>query len=153
MALLPCSECGKEISHKTPACPQCGAPRSDALKPPYVHKQSESPKGSSAAVVGKVLLHAGLLFVLWRVAQPYLQTLNVVPAPRWFFETAGGDDSCTRLGDYCMRTKCLVRNVGDAAGVVHVDSAIILDETGRSAATKTTVLRLDPGQSQTVTFS
>lgn len=26
MALLPCSECGREISDKAAACPQCGAP-------------------------------------------------------------------------------------------------------------------------------
>ncbi len=26
MALIKCSECGKEVSDKAPACPNCGAP-------------------------------------------------------------------------------------------------------------------------------
>lgn len=41
MALMPCSECGKQISSLAVACPQCGAPVSERDEAPST-QQSES---------------------------------------------------------------------------------------------------------------
>lgn len=32
MALITCTECGKEFSEKAPACPNCGCPTEEILK-------------------------------------------------------------------------------------------------------------------------
>jgi uncharacterized membrane protein YvbJ len=34
MALINCDECGKKISSKAEACPQCGAPVGGSIAPP-----------------------------------------------------------------------------------------------------------------------
>jgi hypothetical protein len=150
MALHPCPECGKEISDKAPTC---GAPR--IAEPPIQAqprvKAPATPTKKSAFTTALLLvLLIGLGFILWRLWQPGLQAVGIVPAPRWFVQNAGGDDSCTRLGDYCMRTKCLVRNIGDAAGSVRVVSQ--LQQQGAGSLEKATMLRLEPGQSETVTL-
>jgi DNA-directed RNA polymerase subunit RPC12/RpoP len=48
MALIKCSECGKEISDKAPACPSCGAPLAAKLN-------DEDLKVFKAAVLGAVV--------------------------------------------------------------------------------------------------
>ena len=32
MALITCTECGKEFSDKAPACPNCGCPTSEVIR-------------------------------------------------------------------------------------------------------------------------
>ena len=41
MALIKCSECGKEFSDKAPACPNCGCPTSEILKKYDATKRTE----------------------------------------------------------------------------------------------------------------
>lgn len=60
MALIKCSECGREISEKAVACPGCGAPmQREVLRGPAI--QGAAP-GSSKA--GKALTVVALLVVL-----------------------------------------------------------------------------------------
>jgi hypothetical protein len=64
MALIDCQECGKQISDKASACPNCGAPVSAASSqaaPVIPKKQGSSP---TTKVLGVIVL-AMLLFVLW----------------------------------------------------------------------------------------
>lgn len=37
MALIPCPECGSEVSDKAPTCPKCGVPIADAPKDVLIH--------------------------------------------------------------------------------------------------------------------
>lgn len=42
MALIICSECGKEFSDKAPSCPNCGCPTIESLTPPDLADKVES---------------------------------------------------------------------------------------------------------------
>jgi len=46
MALINCSECGKEISDKAQSCPNCGTPISAAETTPLAEPSSQAPKKS-----------------------------------------------------------------------------------------------------------
>ena len=48
MALIRCTECGKEFSDKAPACPNCGCPTSEIVK-------TAAPKGNSAEAEKQIL--------------------------------------------------------------------------------------------------
>lgn len=66
MALIKCSECGKEISDKASSCPNCGAPVActNAIEPskqPQVKPVKEKKKGSCL----KTLLIAIAVFILF----------------------------------------------------------------------------------------
>lgn len=61
MALIACRECGREISDKALACPQCGAPRTPA--PSAYAPTLHSPRRSNAWLA--VLGIAVLLFSVW----------------------------------------------------------------------------------------
>lgn len=58
MALLACTECGKEISDKASSCPSCGAP--SAASPPKRTKRKTSPVAWAAliAIVGGLLWYS-----------------------------------------------------------------------------------------------
>ena len=54
MALIKCTECGKEISSKAKTCPHCGAPL-----------VKEKKKGSCLTkILGMVILFIGLIFMI-----------------------------------------------------------------------------------------
>jgi DNA-directed RNA polymerase subunit RPC12/RpoP len=53
MALMKCSECGKDVSSKAAACPHCGAPVAVA---PNVTPQVESKKDVGIAILLALLL-------------------------------------------------------------------------------------------------
>lgn len=58
MALVACSECGKQVSTLAANCPSCGAPVAGGARPPLVN----------ASVVGKVVTALGAwLVVPWIV--------------------------------------------------------------------------------------
>lgn len=149
--VIDCRECGGKVSTEAAACPHCGAPT--AQRPSDSGTKSKTRRrgigGSALRIVGLVILIVAA-FIAWKLARPGLEDVGVLKAPKWVVENAGGDDSCTRVGDFCMRTKCLVRNVGDDAGAVDVRA--VLDEQGGRQVEKRTTLRLAPGQSETLTF-
>jgi len=50
VALIKCSECGKEISDQAPSCPGCGAPTAKLTPLPTKEKRKTSPIAWAAAV-------------------------------------------------------------------------------------------------------
>ena len=55
MALIYCSECGKQISEYALTCPNCGAPVSIPMQPkssPSVPKRESSGKATAALILG-----------------------------------------------------------------------------------------------------
>ena len=61
MALIKCSECGKEISDKATSCPNCGCPINGEVDEPNVPhcpacNSTDIEKISTASKVGKTLL-------------------------------------------------------------------------------------------------
>lgn len=50
MALIKCTECGKEISDQAPSCPGCGAPTAKSASPPTKEKRKTSPVAWAALI-------------------------------------------------------------------------------------------------------
>ncbi|KTG17751.1 MULTISPECIES: zinc ribbon domain-containing protein [unclassified Guyparkeria] len=67
MAMMECPECGKEVSDKAAACPNCGAPI--AAPPPKAARPGREPDGVSRSTrsggaweaIGFLLIVAGML--------------------------------------------------------------------------------------------
>jgi len=147
--LVQCHECRGTISTEAHACPHCGAVPGSAAKACATEPRRSSVVASIGRIIGLVVLIIGIV-VVWKMVQAALQMIGVASSPKWIVEAAGGDDSCTKAGDYCMRAKCLVRNVGSGAGSVDVWAA--LEDQGGRRFDRRTTLRLSPGQSETATF-
>lgn len=65
MALIKCTECGKEMSSDAAACPSCGKPNEAAAK-----KQSTSTRDAGCllmvlALFGSFVVPAGIQIVMW----------------------------------------------------------------------------------------
>ncbi len=71
MALIHCSECGREISDQAPACPGCGAPIKAPLKVP-----SDNERKEASPVIGIVAIGLGLASII----MPYFAAVFLVPA-------------------------------------------------------------------------
>lgn len=56
MALIKCSECGKEISDKAKVCPNCGS------KTNFAHKKSKDNKLTILVVIGFIIILVSLVF-------------------------------------------------------------------------------------------
>jgi hypothetical protein len=65
MALVPCSECGNQVSTLASSCPKCGAPR-NAVVPTLAPAPEPAPKGSAAR--GWAIVVVGALLVTYFVA-------------------------------------------------------------------------------------
>jgi hypothetical protein len=137
------------MSDQAQACPHCGAP---------VQKPAPSTAGATSTGIGRgvrsivlVGLVAVLGFIVYRVSRPALQNAGVVPSARFAIDNAGGDESCTTLGDYCMRVRCAVTNIGDASGTSRLAADFV--EDGKVIAThRGTTQLLAPGQHDTLTL-
>ena len=53
MALIKCSECGKEFSDKASACPNCGCPTSEMVESPIAEDQEHNLDAIWKTVPGK----------------------------------------------------------------------------------------------------
>ena len=53
MALIKCSECGKEFSDKASACPNCGCPTSEMVESPIAEDQEDNLDAIWKTVPGK----------------------------------------------------------------------------------------------------
>lgn len=60
MAIIQCSECGREVSDKAPNCPGCGAPIAKAPLPATAPKEVQARSG----VADGVKLGCGMFIVL-----------------------------------------------------------------------------------------
>ena len=90
-------------------------------------------------------------FVAYRLVRPALGKVGVVSSARFAIDNAGGDESCTVLGDYCMQVRCAVTNIGDASGVSRVAVELLEDNAVVSTHRATTRL-LGPGERETLTL-
>ncbi len=72
------------------------------------------------------------------------------PAPRFIVDNVDANETCTVLGEYCIRVRCAITNAGSAPGVIQV--AAELNEDSVSIGTRRGTRNLDLGQQDTLTF-
>jgi len=68
MALIKCSECGKEISSSAESCPNCGHPMSTGIKCPTC-KSTNVKKISGASKVGSAVMFG--VFAMGKLTKTY----------------------------------------------------------------------------------
>jgi len=78
MALVKCTECGREISDRALSCPACGAPVSAAT--PNEVTPAASPSGAAGRGTGSALGIAAVVLGLGAVVMPYFAAVFLVPA-------------------------------------------------------------------------
>lgn len=147
MALHPCIECRKDISDKASVCPNCGAPQ------PSVNTASLTENKGNSSVVKTVLSLLVIfisVFIIWKIAAPMLKTTGVMPVAKWSVDNIVGNDECTVLGNYCMRVRCAVTNVGDDKGATQV-IATIRSNDGIQTTKRSTVI-LQPNEKNVQVF-
>jgi hypothetical protein len=155
MALVQCPECKQEISDQAQACPHCGAPRPGVVahtaQPAPVSQVAPSRTARGAWPIILVFVLALGAVLLYRMNRPALERAGVVASARFAIDNAGANEDCTVLGDYCLRVRCAVTNIGDASGISQL--AADLEEDSKVIAThRATSRMLDPGQHDTLTL-
>jgi hypothetical protein len=153
MALIQCQECKQEISDQAVACPHCGAPQHHAAASPPPAPEGAPPRrraGGPALILLAILVIGGV--VAFQVIRRGAANANasVSPAPRWLVDNVDANDSCTVLGEFCIRVRCAVTNGGTAEGVVQV--AAELNEDSVTIGTRRGTRPLVPGQQDTLIF-
>lgn len=155
MALVQCPECKQEISDQAQSCPHCGAPRpgvaAPAAPPPPVSQVVPSRAARGAWPIVVVLVLALGAFLVYRMNRPALERAGVVASARFSIDNAGANEECTVLGDYCVRVRCAVTNIGDASGVSQL-AADYVEDSKVIATHRATSRMLDPGQHDTLTL-
>ena len=155
MALIQCQECKQEISDQAVACPHCGAPQHHAaVSPPPPAASAPRPRraGGPALILLAILVIGGVVAfrVIQRGATNANASASVSPAPRWLVDNIDANESCTVLGEFCIRVRCAVTNGGTAEGVVQV--AAELNEDSVMIGTRRGTRTLAPGQQDTLIF-
>jgi hypothetical protein len=150
MSLVNCADCGKEVSERASVCIHCGGP---IVAIPVESRATTSKKtGPKVIILGLlVVVLATLTPGMWRAFQPTLQAAGMVPAPRWVVDNAGGNDDCSVLGDYCVRARCAVTNVGDASGTARI-AAELYEGERQLVATRTATRFLTATAQDTLSF-
>lgn len=69
MALIACSECGREVSDKAAACPQCGAPIAAPVPPPAPVEHEQRPPRKPMGC-GTLLAIVAVVFILMYACSP-----------------------------------------------------------------------------------
>ena len=155
MALVQCPECKQEISDQATACPHCGAPRPGATASgSQAASSSGAPQprpGRGAWPIVLIVVLALAAFLLYRMNRPALERAGVVASARFSVDNAGANEDCTVLGDYCVRVRCAVTNIGDASGVSQL-AADYVEDSKVIATRRATSRMLDPGQQDTLTL-
>ena len=82
------------------------------------------------------------------IAIPVLRKAGVVPSASFAVDNAGSDESCSVLGDYCLRVQCAATNTGNAQGSVRIVAEIVPDSG--AAVTHVTTRVLTPGEREVV---
>ena len=148
MALIECPECKNQMSDQAKACPHCGAPRNGAAQGGNASMHTAPTSASSGArpLVFVVILVV-LAFLAWRMTR----TPGLPASATFAVDNAGGDESCTVLGDYCMRVRCAVTNTGAANGVARL-AADFLENNQVLATRHGTSRLLASGEHDTLVF-
>jgi hypothetical protein len=76
MALIKCAECGREISDKAAACPNCGAPVQAAPAAGTTTEGTERKSAGASSALGIVAVIVGLGAVI----MPYFAAVFLIPA-------------------------------------------------------------------------
>lgn len=64
MALVPCQECGKQISSAATACPTCGHPQTAQPAPDKYPKPQRPPEPEGMGIIPKAIIGAITIFIL-----------------------------------------------------------------------------------------
>ncbi len=78
MALVECTECGREISDRAVSCPACGAPASATASDEIV--PAPNPSGTAEQGTGSTLGIAAVVLGLGALVMPYFAAVFLVPA-------------------------------------------------------------------------
>ena len=175
MSLVPCPECNQQVSTLAATCPHCGAPLQHAAAtasappsppPPPAPAPAPTPEPvrappttlapeapargfpwflvlMAAVIVGIVLLQRKK-----SDGSQGADTPAAAPAPKWIIDNVDANDSCTELGEYCVRVRCAITNSGTAAGIAQV--AADLAEDSVVIATRRATHSLDVGAQDTL---
>lgn len=73
------------------------------------------------------------------------------PLASFQVESFSGDESCSKLLDYCIRVSCNVRNAGPVPGQAVVD-LLFMDANGSLQQKETQRIELGPGDSRTIRY-
>ncbi len=68
MSLIPCAECGRQVSDKAASCPQCGAPIAKRGPEPVVTTQLTAKKFKLQELIAVVAVISGTVIAI--VAEP-----------------------------------------------------------------------------------
>jgi hypothetical protein len=77
---------------------------------------------------------------------------GAAPAPvaRWIVDNVDANDSCSVLGEYCIRVRCAITNAGTVAGVAQVAAEVTEDST--TIGTRRGTRSVGAGQQDTLTL-
>jgi hypothetical protein len=92
-----------------------------------------------------------VLFIIGAIAS--LNDSTPAPAARFIATDALSDESCTVVGDYCLRVHCTFQNTGDAAGESRVTAQLLSEDQSQVLAERYSSLTLLPNATQRVTFT
>ena len=85
----------------------------------------------------------------WTTVLLCLACSGSTPLAHFTVASSQGDDSCSKLLDYCMRVTCGITNDSSIPGQAVVDLQV-LDESGNVQFTQTERLDLGPGDTKSV---
>ena len=84
MALIKCSECGREVSDKAESCPQCGAPIASALETEAAGIKLRTIQQTSKRLKMQILISAALFWggIVWMIVVASSASRAGVPPSR-----------------------------------------------------------------------
>lgn len=164
MAMIKCDECGKDISDRAAACPNCGGPVQvlRSLAAPSFRVLEEKRRNPPPArliglgVLGLALAAALVSFYAIPARQgkdsSQMKTAPPTPppAPKWQIVNTTADTNCGNILDSCIQIHCMVANAGDAPGTVRI-TAFLQNATQTLEKSATTFLA--PGTKEKVTIA
>jgi hypothetical protein len=139
MAMMHCVSCGQPVSDQARACPHCGQP----IKKAGWSTGAKVAVGVVALIVLAVVGFIGLAVII-ALSKP------AAPPPTAHLTVTGAtsDESCTALGDYCIRVNCSYSNDGTGPGEKPIGAELIDNDV--VVASRNSTLTLLPGKSQTL---
>lgn len=140
MALIKCSECGKEFSDKAPACPNCGCPTSEILKKYDATKRTEGTqtdnikstrdsktKGKVIAIIIGVILIATIIGTILTNESRQYKKANKLMEDKQYTEAM---NLYQKLGNYreseVLAEECKEQLTVDASFIRDLASALSL---------------------------